>query len=173
MPTSLLLLPGYSISNRMPSEPHTCFNWPRNDLVIIRAMPLHNLTSDTHLLTARILDPTSLTNTMWAVLPDFRFYPKILGIFEAVGIFLGIFFPRKNLGKNLGKFREFMIHCFYMKYGWLFALYFLLFALFVYQKYTNFLKIFCKQRENSLPGGPAAVSMIKTHFPARMTSFPN
>ena len=39
-------------------------------------------------------------------LPDLGFYPKILRIFEGNGIFLGIYFFKKNLGLNLGNYRK-------------------------------------------------------------------
>ena len=56
----------------------------------------------------QFLSPTfkSEDSVKSAWLPDSGFYPKISGIFRAVGIFLGIKIWAKNLGKDLGISRE-------------------------------------------------------------------
>ena len=43
---------------------------------------------------------------IFARLPDLRIYPKILAIFEGARIFLGSYFFEKNLGINLGNYRN-------------------------------------------------------------------
>ena len=43
----------------------------------------------------------SIEHVVRSVLPYLGFYPKILGIFKCDGIYLGIFFWQKYLGKNL------------------------------------------------------------------------
>ena len=47
-----------------------------------------------------------MCTTLESLLLDLGFYSKILGTFEDDGVFLGFIFSRKNLGMNLGYYRN-------------------------------------------------------------------